>query len=649
MSYEDEYNYEKEYEFADGGWNPEKVAVFKEQFFEFIKYVKINSKEKGQIVVGDYVYRAQRKFLDSIFDGLAEDKHDFKVLKSRQLGISTISRALTLFWIGIHPGMKGYMVYDTGEHREEARLELVAMIESLPVSLGFPVISRQNRTLLALSNGSTMTFASAGVRESKSSGTLGRSSGINFVHASEMCSWNNVEGLESFKNALAEEFPDRLFIWESTARGFNQWHDMWGEALADENHQVTIFLGWFMKDNQQIRRSDPDFAKYGVQPPSEAELQMLKEVKAESNWDITPEQLAWYRRKMDPSAQSEGDAPAEFEGDVLKIQEQPSTAKEAFQMTGATFFEPVDLTRIATDYTSRKFQTYSFTPGMEFTACRVHKAHNARSVQLKVWEEPDPDGVYVIAADPAFGSNENNDRSAIQVLRCYADCVEQVAEYAWPLINTRQFAWVIAALLGWYQECYFILELNGPGGAVLQEFQSLRHQLQVGYQRVAAEEKGLANIFGNVKQYLYTRVDSMSAGRNLHFQTTGRLKVYIMERLRDFVGNDKMIIRSMDTVEEMRAITREGDTIEAGGSKKDDRVIALALGVRIWEDRVKKGMSALNRTRDFEIAKKRMTVVDQANLFHRNQITTFFNKKNAQRTNARTQALRDQWRRGVRR
>lgn len=645
----DEYNYEKEYEFAEGGWDAEKVAVFKDEFFEFIKHVKINSKEKGQITVGDHVYRAQQKFLDTIFDGLSNDIHDFKVLKSRQLGISTISRALTLFWIGIHPGMKGYMVYDTGEHREEARLELVAMIESLPASLGFPVIARQNRTLLALSNGSTMTFASAGVRESKSSGTLGRSSGINFVHASEMCSWNNVEGLESFKNALAEEFPDRLFIWESTARGFNQWHDMWEEAVEDKNHQVALFLGWFMKNNQQIRRSDPDFEKYGIQPPSEKESEMIVAVKTESKWDITPEQLAWYRRKMDPLAKAEGDAPAEFEGDVLKMQEQPSTAEEAFQMTGATFFEPLDLTRIATKHVSSRFQTYSFTPGLEFTACRVHKAHNAKSVQLKVWEEPDPDGIYVIAADPAHGANETNDRSAVQVLRCYADCVEQVAEYAWPLINTRQFAWVIAALLGWYSECYFILELNGPGKSVLQEIQSLRFQLERGYLRAESQEKGLANIFGNVKQYLYTRVDSMSAGRNLHFVTTGPLKVLVMERLRDFVGADKVILRSMDTVEEMKSIARDGDSIEAAGAKKDDRVMTMALGINMWESRVRKQMSALSRTRDFEISKKRMTITDQAAMFQQHQITSFFATKAGARKRAAISANRDAWRRGVRR
>jgi len=42
-----------------------------------------------------------------------------------------------------------------------------------------------------------------------------------------------------------------------------------------------------------------------------------------------------------------------------------------------------------------------------------------------------------------------------------------VAEYASPLVNTRQLAWVIASLLGWYGSgnatARYIMELNGPG------------------------------------------------------------------------------------------------------------------------------------------------------------------------------------------
>jgi len=45
-------------------------------------------------------------------------------------------------------------------------------------------------------------------------------------------------------------------------------------------------------------------------------------------------------------------------------------------------------------------------------------------------------------------------------------------------------------------------------------------------------------------------------------------------------------IYDMDTIEEMKTITREGSSIEASGRNKDDRVIALALGAAAYAEQV---------------------------------------------------------------
>lgn len=635
-----------------GGWNKEKVQIFEQEFLNFLQYVQVNSKDLGKIILGEHVYRAQQRLLDGIFSGLSQDKHDFKVLKSRQLGISTLSRALTLFWIGIHDGLNGFMVFDTDGNKERARTELTVMLENLPKSLHFPGIVVNNRTMLQLENDSICNFASAGVRAGKTSGVLGRSAGVNFVHASEMCSWDNTEGLTAFENSLSDQYPDRLYLWESTARGYNQWHKMWREAKADTSHQVPIFIGWWAKDTQFISREHPDFLRYGMQPPSDKELQKIREVRDRYGWEVTAEQLAWIRWKMDPLAEPDGDADAEFEGDVLEIQEQPWTEEEAFQVTGATFFDPGSLTDQENNHVSNKFKTYSYGTGIEFAESSIYPAPNARSVQLKVWEEPENDAVYVIAADPAFGANENNDRSAIQVLRCYADGMDQVAEYAWPLVNTRQFAWVIASLLGHYSTVggngkatvYFILEINGPGEAVMNELRSLKHQIQVGYQPKPIDEKGLRNIFFNVREYIYNRSDSMGAGHNWHFKTTAQLKVAVMERLRDFTANGMLRLRSHDTIEEMKTIQREGDSIEASQNNKDDRVISLALGVRCWEERARKEMVTFRRTRAQEEAKKRLTIKDQITMFNQTQLDSFFKAKAGARQAQLAMMRRAQWR-----
>jgi hypothetical protein len=633
---------------AGTAWNRAKVETFKKQFYRFLPHVEVNSKELGKFKLGDAVYQAQRRFLDGVFDALARDVHDIYVLKSRQLGISTISRALTLFWIGMHDGLKGYMIFDTDAHKEEARIELVNMLDSLPPSVKFPRKKRDNRGVLELTNGSMITFASAGVKKSKGSGTLGRSSGVNFSHGSEMCSWDNAEGLEAFRHSLAENFPNRLYIWESTARGFNQWHEMWEEAKRDPEHKATVFLGWWAKDNQVIPQTHPDFQKYGSSELSDKEIERIKAVRDTYGVQITLEQLAWFRRKMNPAADTEGELQADFDGSSLQIQDQPWTEEEAFQMTGATFFDTEALTQIAKETIRHKYDAYDYATGIEFTDCRIYKSRNLRVTQLKVWAEPEDGALYVVAADPAFGHDEKNDRSAIQVLRCYADGVEQVAEYAFPLVNTSQFAWVIASLLGWYagerNEVYFILEINGPGEAVWNEMRSLKHHLQRGYQREEVDERGLKNIFRNVRDYIYNRSDSMSAGFAWQWKTQTQLKVAIMERLRDFTGNGKMVLRSQDTLEEMKSVAREGDSIKAQGSKKDDRVIALAMGIRCWEERCRPRLVAQGRTRAVEEARKSVTLKDQVQLFNGFQLDKFFQKKQAERRRDLNLSRRLQWR-----
>ena len=98
------------------GWNAAKVVEFRSAFLEFANHVTINSKELGTIVLGEHIYTAQRLLLDGICRALSADIHDVKIGKSRQLGVSTFSRALTTFWAGMHDGLRGYMVFDTDGH-----------------------------------------------------------------------------------------------------------------------------------------------------------------------------------------------------------------------------------------------------------------------------------------------------------------------------------------------------------------------------------------------------------------------------------------------------------------------------------------------------------------------------------------------------
>ena len=137
-----------------------------ELFLDFIGYMTISSKELDSakpVPLLDVLYTAQYRFLEEVAEGLDRDIHDFKILKSRQLGISTISLALDVFWASVHDKLQGALITDTDANRDKFRILLEQYIESLPRGLRVG-IKTHNRNNLVLMNGSVIDYLVAGTR-----------------------------------------------------------------------------------------------------------------------------------------------------------------------------------------------------------------------------------------------------------------------------------------------------------------------------------------------------------------------------------------------------------------------------------------------------------------------------------------------------
>jgi hypothetical protein len=96
----------------------------------------------------------------------------------------------------------------------------------------------------------------------------------------------------------------------------------------------------------------------------------------------------------------------------------------------------------------------------------------------------------------------------------------------------------------------------------------------------------------------------------------------------------------------MRVITRDGDTIEAEGKGKDDRAVAVALCCRAWEEKLRRGLVALNKTRAAERARRGLAVSDQMALFQQYHLSNFFKAKAGARVAAQRAVAGGDWRRG---
>jgi len=549
-----------------------------QQFYKFCDNLKIETKEQGLRNM-DQLLGSQTYVMEEINSGLANGIHFFVILKGRQLGITTISLALDLYWHFTNAGLGGTLVTDTEENRDMFRGTLGAYMDGLPKEYKIPMLAH-NRNSLSLKNRSRIFYQVAGLR---AKGSLGRGKGITFLHGTETSSWGDEEGLASLLASLAETNPERLYIFESTARGFNMFHEMYVTAKRART-QKAIFCGWW---RNEFYSADPDSDIYKVYWDGKLtteEKEWTRDIKKLYNFEVNSRQMAWWRWKMLEGIKDES----------LMYQEFPPTEDYAFVMTGTSFFSISRCTDAAKISKKLSYDCYRYVFGANFQDTQVVKS-TERLCTLKIWEEPVDTAFYVIGADPAYGSSDWADRFCIQVYRCYSDGMEQVAAFATSELNTYQFAWVIAHLAGAYKNSTLNLEVNGPGQAVINELKNLKRQAAA-----MAGDMGrhLMDVYGSMSNYIWRRNDTMGGMSNsIGWLTTVQTKERMLSYMKDYFERGMMAVYDMDTLEEMKTITREGGSISASGRNKDDRVIASALAAAAYAEQLQPRLISMKISR----------------------------------------------------
>ena len=557
-----------------------------QKFYKFCAELKIETKEEGLKKMGKLL-GTQTYVMEEIDKGLKDDVHFFVILKGRQLGITTVSLALDLYWQFTHPGWQGTLVSDTEENRDMFRSTLGMYIDGLPKEYKIPLVAH-NRNQMVLKNRSRIFYQIAGNKS-----RLGQGKAITYLHATETASWGNDEGLASLIASLAEKNPQRLYIFESTAQGFNMFHDMYKTAKRART-QRAIFCGWWRNEYYSVSADSKEYKVYwdGKLKPDEKEW--VKEIKKLYGVEINSRQMAWWRWKM-----AEG-----IKDETLMYQEFPPTEDYAFVMTGTSFFSNSRCTDAAKYAKSLDYECYRYAFGQLFQDTECLPSTD-RLATLRVWQQPVDTAYYVIGADPAYGSSDWADRFCIQVFRVYADGLDQVAEFATSELNTYQFAWVIAHLAGAYKNSTLNLEVNGPGQAVINELRNLK-RLAAAIQGPMA--KDMMDVLGSMQNYIWRRNDTMGGLSNsIGFLTTSSSKERMLSYMKDYFERGMMGIFSMDTLEEMKGIVREDGFIGAPGRGKDDRVIAAALATIAWAEQVQPRLIGMRLSKEMSVRQDEYT------------------------------------------
>ena len=562
-------------------------------FDKFCSGLKINSKNLG--VVPLVLWTPQIYALRKILKGIENNTREFFINKSRQGGITTLDLAILDYWMNRYAGTLAAMVADEGSNITRARSILTGFMDySKPgLHVGHENYGHHNNFELLLDNLSVCSYLIAGKKKkSADSGDLGQGKGFNFSIATEVSSYADAKQVDKLKDSFSLTHPNRLYLWESTANGFNHWKDMCDTA-EHATTQMLIFLGWWLHPNYRVEKGSNEYRVYWDGKLTDDEKRHTKEVKylygkefrelMGYDLEITPEQIAWYRLQYFEHKREDWN---------VLYQEHPWYSEQSFIMSGYKYFSSDRLTTAYKEAMKQPFEAYRYTFGQDVNDTKVHKT-NAVNAQLKVWNHYVPGGMYALGADPAYGYNQDSDQSVLAIYRCYSDRIIQVAEFCAVGIRTDQFAIIILHLAGAYKNVYINLEITGPGAAVLSELKNIQKQQRLFLSR---GESHFLDTTSCIKHFLYSRQDALRQSFNLHTKTTEQEKEDMMGKYKGLFETERMEIKSAQTVNEMKYFGRLDGSLQGMGGEYDDRVIGNGLAVLAWMRWILPAMASSNQT-----------------------------------------------------
>src|SRR6185437_1651893 len=131
----------------------------------------------------------------------------------------------------------------------------------------------------------------------------GRSATPQMLHASEAAFW--VKFLSQMAALQVPDMDGTEIIIETTANGYNEFHEFWRKAEAGQSEFIPVFLPWSL-DPGYVRTPPEDFQMTG-------EERALAELHS-----LSPEQIYWRRIRIQSG------------NEELFAQEFPLTPQEAF-------------------------------------------------------------------------------------------------------------------------------------------------------------------------------------------------------------------------------------------------------------------------------------------------------------------------------
>lgn len=492
------------------------------------KYLKIQ--DKSAKIVPFKINKPQMKLYNALKEQYNQGKPQRAiVLKARQMGFSTLTEGIIFKKTVTAFNIKSGII----THEASATDNLFNMskryLDNLPDEMK-PQMKKSNAKELVFDNEKGTGLKGIIKCMTAGNATVGRSDTFQNLHISEYAFWGGKK--KETLIGLLQSVPntkDTTIIIESTANGYDDFKDMWDDAVEGKSDFIPVFCAWWELDEYR--------KEYNGFELNEEEIE-LKEL-----YNLDNEQLAWRRWCIQTNCR----------GDVnLFKQEYPSCPEEAFMSSGNCVFDKEKIiNRIQQIKDIEPLKQGSFLydyDGLNITNIRWQECKNGI---IKIYKDVEKNRPYVLGGDTA---GDGSDNFVGEVLDNISG--EQAAELSHET-DEGLYARQMYCLGMYYNQALIGVEVNFSTYPQ-KELERLKYPRL--YQRQVEDSK--------------THKFMQKGG----FKTTQITRPIIIAGLVEIMRDNTEVFNSIEYLREsLSFIKNEDGRPEAEQGKHDDRVMAMAI------------------------------------------------------------------------
>lgn len=516
--------------------------AFKADNRKFIElFMRVESKENG--LKPFFLTNEQNDFMNWLIDATKKYKNKeitsirAIVLKARQLGFTTLITAIQVTKMIVEKNFSGF----TMAHVDDATDSIFndkarGTISELPAYLQ-PSFQKSNKKELVTSNRAKNKWraTTAGGKDP------GRSKTLHFVHYSERAFYKEPDRIDAAM--LGAITKAAIVIIETTANGYNEFKNLYDDAVAGENDYKILFYPWYknleyeigfentieennfkeaIRNGERYRGVDSKFMKF------------LNEISFNipeiSNSENKYKKLYWYFKMRQT-----------FKERVF--QEYPTTPEQAFLASGNPYFdvELIDLELLK-----------------HITPLEIEK-----NGEIEIFENPIPGERYVIGSDVAEGL-DIGDKSTFFILNVRTG--EEVANGEYTL-EPDDHGRLLDKFSRLYNNALISVEANNHGHSTIN---TLKNECKAGLRLYIRESSPEERVKKTKDRY--------------GWQTTEKSKYYMLDEIDSAMRNGSIKIKSKRILRQFRSVLKDNGKVNVNGK---DLIVAVAIAWATRNSRIR--------------------------------------------------------------